>query len=173
MPLRETLLPLLLCVALAGCGEVAKEAPPPAPASAEPSMYRSLAKSGANVDVAAARDMISLYRQNNGLQAVSLDPKLQQAAQAEADAMARAGSLDARARGSLQKRLAAAGVTGAEAVENVSAGYHTLAEAFSGWRQSAPHNRKMLAAEATRMGLATAYAPGKKYKVYWALILSE
>jgi hypothetical protein len=26
---------------------------------------------------------------------------------------------------------------------------------------------------ASRMGIATAYAPGTKYKVYWALILAD
>jgi hypothetical protein len=25
---------------------------------------------------------------------------------------------------------------------------------------------------ATRMGIATAYAPGSKYKVYWALVIA-
>ena len=50
--------------------------------------------------------------------------------------------------------------------------YHTLAEAFSGWRESAPHNRVMLDAKATRIGIATAYAPKSKYKVYWALAVA-
>ncbi len=54
------------------------------------------------------------------------------------------------------------------AVENISAGYHTLAEAFSGWRDSPPHRANMLNQGATRMGIAAAYAPNSKYKVYWA-----
>ena len=56
---------------------------------------------------------------------------------------------------------------------NLSAGYHTLAEAFSGWRESAPHDATMLAPRATKMGIATAYAPGSKYKVYWALLTAR
>ena len=63
------------------------------------------------------------------------------------------------------------GYDGADA--NLSAGYHTLAEAFSGWRDSPPHRAVMLAPEAKRMGIATAYAPGSKYKVYWALLVSK
>ena len=63
------------------------------------------------------------------------------------------------------------GVRGA--ASNLSAGYHTLAEAFSGWRDSPAHNRVMLDGRATRMGIATAYAPGSKYKVYWALVVAE
>lgn len=142
-------------------------------AAPEPTMYRSLAAEGAFVDVAAARDMISLYRRNNGLGDLSLDESLQEVARAQAHDMARRASLDQSARGSLQARLSGAGVARKTAVENVSAGYHTLAEAFSGWRQSAPHNARMLDRRVTRMGLATAYAPGAKYKVYWALVLTD
>ena len=44
---------------------------------------------------------------------------------------------------------------------------------FSGWRDSPQHNRVLLQKSATRIGIATAYAPGSKYKVYWALIVAE
>jgi hypothetical protein len=37
-----------------------------------------------------------------------------------------------------------AGLGGSFAVENVGAGYHTLADAFSGWRDSPPHRANML-----------------------------
>jgi uncharacterized protein YkwD len=58
------------------------------------------------------------------------------------------------------------------AVENVSAGYHTLAEAFSGWRDSPPHRANMLKSGVTRMGIAAVYSPRSKYKVFWTLILA-
>ena len=58
------------------------------------------------------------------------------------------------------------------AVENIGAGYHTLAEAFSGWRDSPPHRANMLNGSVTRMGIAAVYTPKSKYKVYWALILA-
>jgi uncharacterized protein YkwD len=139
----------------------------------EPSFYHSLARGGAAVDERAAREMISLYRQNNGLLPVRLDPELQRAAQVQAESMAKAGVLDHEVRGSLGARLATAGIGAPHAVENVSAGYHTLAEAFSGWRQSALHNKNLLDPHAIRMGIATAYAPGSKYKVYWTLIMTD
>jgi Cysteine-rich secretory protein family len=59
------------------------------------------------------------------------------------------------------------------AVENVSAGYHTLAEAFSGWRDSPPHRANMLQNGVTKMGIAASYAPNTKYKVFWTLILAS
>ena len=71
----------------------------------------------------------------------------------------------------VKARLARAGQPGAEA--NLSAGYRRLAEAFSGWRDSPPHRANMLLSGATRMGIAAVYAPGSKYKVFWALILAE
>ena len=54
---------------------------------AEIGLYQSMAAPGAR-STAAARDMISLYRGNQGLNALALDPGLMAAAQAQADAMA-------------------------------------------------------------------------------------
>ncbi|MBX9761113.1 MAG: CAP domain-containing protein [Beijerinckiaceae bacterium] len=154
---------------LAGCAS----APPPPPLpEGQPAFYRNLATAGAKVDTSAARDMISLYRANKGLGPLTLDPTLQQAAQAQADAMARAGQVS-HGPGPLQTRLARYGANPSRAAENVSAGYYTMAEAFSGWRDSRPHNTNMLNPAVKRMGIATAFAPGTKYKVYWALIVTD
>jgi len=148
---------------LAAC---AREAPP-AP-SAQPLFYRSLAASQASVDAATAAEMISAYRANHGLGPLTVDPALVTEARKAADAMAAA---DRPASGdALRKELAAEGM--ASPAVNLSAGYHTLAEAFSGWRDSPAHNRVMLTPGASRLGIATAYAPRSKYKVYWALIVA-
>jgi uncharacterized protein YkwD len=133
-----------------------------------PSFYVSLAKAGAEVDAVMARDMISAYRGNNGLRPLALDPDLQSAAQAEADGMARADKPSSAE--AFKARLASSGY--AQPAANLSAGYHTLAEAFSGWRESPSHNRVLLDSGATRIGIATAYAPNSKYKVYWALVVA-
>ena len=138
-----------------------------------PAFYRSLAATDAAVDADAARDMISLYRRNHGLGPVEIDPALERAALAQSRAMAAANKLDHEVRGPLTARLDAAGANTGLAVENVSAGYHTLAEAFSGWRDSAPHNRNMLEKGVRRMGIATAYAPGTRYKVFWTLVMAD
>ena len=44
-------------------------------------MYLSMANGGAKLDPQAAASMISLYRQNNGLGAVAVDPALMQLAE--------------------------------------------------------------------------------------------
>ena len=116
--------------------------------------------------------MISGYRQNNGLGAVQVDPLLMKAAEAQSNAMGARNKLDHNVAGPLDKRIKASGFDATKAVENVSAGYHTLAEAFSGWRDSPPHNADMLASGVTKMGIAATYVPNTKYKVFWTLILA-
>lgn len=139
-----------------------------------PAFYDNLARSEARVNAAAAASLISDYRRKNGLPAVQIDPKLSEMAEAQALAMARRNQLthDPGGRG-FTKRLEASGFNAARAAENIGAGYHTLAEAFSGWRDSPSHNKNMLLSGATKIGIATAYAPNSKYKVFWALVLAE
>jgi len=144
-----------------------------APVPDQPTMYLSMANGGATLDPQAAASMTSLYRQNNGLGAVAVDPELMKLAEQQSQAMAKRNKLDHDVKGPLAKRLNGSGYPATMAVENVSAGYHTLAEAFSGWRDSAPHNARMLDKRVKRMGIATAYAAGAKYKVYWALVLAD
>lgn len=163
-PVRSALL-ILAIAALAGCtgDNLPKE---------QPSMYRSLAQPGAQLDADAAASMFSGYRANNGLGAVTVDPELMRLAQEQAAVMARRDKLDHSAGKPFVARLKAAGFNPKIAAENVGAGYHTLAEAFSGWRDSPPHKANMLLKGATRMGIAAVYTPTSKYKVYWALILA-
>jgi len=166
MKLVRLLLAAMALAALAGCADsyVPKE---------QPSFYRDLAAPGAELDAAAAASMISGYRANNGLPAVTLDPALMQLAQAQAALMAKRDRLDHDAGKPFTARLKASGYDASAAAENISAGYHTLAEAFSGWRDSPPHRANMLLKGATRIGIAAVYTPASKYKVYWTLILAE
>jgi uncharacterized protein YkwD len=164
------LLPVFLIAAtavlLAACAGYEVEKSPP--------FYESLARPGAQVNVAAAASMFSDYRRANGLPAVEADSTLVQIAQDQARRMAEVDRVtpDPGGRGFVD-RLKASSYSAARAAENVGAGYHTLAEAFSGWRDSPSHNKNMLLPGATRFGIATAYAPGSKYKVFWALVLAE
>jgi len=138
----------------------------------DPTFYRSMASTGAVVDSATAAKMISGYRANNGLSAVAVDPDLMKLAEAQARAMANRDKLDHNVIRTFPDRLRTSGYDAQIAVENIGAGYHTLAEAFSGWRGSSPHRANMLRNGVTRMGIAAAYAPQSKYKVFWALILA-
>ena len=112
------------------------------------------------------------YRRNNGLGAVSLDPQLMRMAESHAQTMASRDRLDHNVGGAFRQRVERSGYDAKTAVENISAGYHTLAEAFSGWRDSPPHRANMLKDGVTKMGIAAVYAPKSKYRVFWALVLA-
>ena len=152
-------------LALAGCAS--------GPDTEQPSFYRSLATSGAEVDANAAASMISGYRRNNGLGPVVIDQDLMRAALEQSRVMAQRDKLDHAVNRDFKDRLRRSGFDARIAVENIGAGYHTLAEAFSGWRDSPPHRANMLKPGVTHMGIAATYAQGSKYKVFWTLILAE
>jgi uncharacterized protein YkwD len=157
---------ILITLLLAGCA--GNEAP-----VQQPSMYADMAVPGAKLDAQAAAIMISQYRQNNGLGTVVVDPELTRLAEQQSQAMAARNKMDHNVKGPLDKRLGASGYPATVAVENISAGYHTLAEAFSGWRDSPPHKANMLKNGVTKLGIAATYAPNTKYKVFWTLILAS
>lgn len=140
--------------------------------TSQPSFYQNMIHVGVWFDAEMAASIISGYRKNNGLGAVTLDPELMRLAETQARAMAAKNKLDHDVAGSLKQRLAKSNYRASVAVENISAGYHTLAEAFSGWRDSPPHRANMLARGATQMGIAAVHVPNTKYRVFWALILA-
>jgi uncharacterized protein YkwD len=167
---RPTIAFLLFCgifsiIAVAGCSS--DTAPP-----AEPTFYQDLSKPDTTLDPAAAASMISGYRSNNGLGPVTVDPDLMRMASEQAHAMAAHDKMDHDIGRPFQDRIRNSPFRNSVAVENISAGYHTLAEAFSGWRDSPPHRANMLNRSVTRIGIAAALAPNTKYKVFWALILA-
>ena len=156
---------IVASVALAAC---AGKAPPE-----QPTFYQDLAQTNVTVDPAAAASMISGYRGNNGLGSLTVDPELMRLASEQAHAMAAHDRMDHDIGRPFQERIKDSAFRGSVAVENISAGYHTLAEAFSGWRDSPPHRANMLNASVTRLGIAAVYSPTSKYKVFWALILAS
>jgi uncharacterized protein YkwD len=155
-----------LALGLAGC---AGDAPPP---PGQPAFYDSLARAEAEVNPVVAASMISGYRRNNGLSEVTVDPALTRMAQEQARLMASRDKMDHAVGGDFASRMKGSGFQAKIAVENIGAGYHTLAEAFSGWRDSPGHRANMLKPGVTRIGIATAYSSSSKYKVFWALVLA-
>jgi uncharacterized protein YkwD len=166
--IAECVLRIATALALLGFSGCASDAPP---AAGQPSFYRNLAQGG-QLDPAAAQSMISGYRGNNGLGAVTLDPDLMRLAEEHSRNMAARDKLDHDVGKAFNQRIRGSRFDAKVAVENISAGYHTLAEAFSGWRDSPPHRANMLNKGVTRMGIAAIYSPKSKYKVFWTLILA-
>ena len=158
----------LAALPLAGCGGTTGT-------SSQPAFYTNLAQSGARLNEADARNMINGYRAANGAPEVQLSSALTTLARSYAAALASEARTAPAVRpdGRLKSRLISVGYNAAEVEESVTAGYHTFAEAFSGWRDSPPHRKVMLMQGATEMGIAAAYAPNTKYKVYWVLIMAR
>src|SRR5260370_38873015 len=145
--IMRAIIAMIGLLALGGC---ASEVP-----IEQPSMYVSMADPGAKLDAQAAASMISLYRQNNGVGGVVVDPDLMKLAEQQAQAMASQNKLDHDVKATLAKRLNSSGYPATLAVENVSAGYHTLAEAFSGWRDSPPHPANFVENGVTKLSTPT------------------
>ena len=138
-----------------------------------PGFNEPLATADAKLNVTAAQAVISTYRTNNGLGPVSIDPELMTLAGEQARAMAQRDKLDHNVGRPFQQRIQQSSFDASVAVENIAAGYDTLAEAFSGWRASPAHRTNMLNPAVTKMGIAAVYAPKSKYKVFWSLILAK
>lgn len=119
-------------------------------------------------DAAAAARLISAYRASKGLGPVTVDPKLNEAAEYQARLVAAAGRLS---HGNFAGRMDRFGIMGYSA-ENLSAGSDTVDGAISRWKASPGHNANLLMPQAHRIGLARADADNR-YGRYWALVLGQ
>ncbi|MBL4757173.1 MAG: CAP domain-containing protein [Rhizobiales bacterium] len=143
--------------------------------SGEPEIYQSLASGNVQLNANEARNIINQYRQSLGLASLTLDPVLMAEADQHARDMASQDEVghNVSSRGGFAARIRNSGVQRAHTAENVGAGYHTIAQAFSGWRGSPNHDRNMRSSESRRMGIAAAYNAQSKYKVFWVLIVTS
>ena len=120
---------------------------------------------------ATAQHAISRYRAEHGLPAVTPDPKLMRLAAEQANAMARAGVLDHDVARPFEVRIVSYGPD--LAVENIAAGTRTFPATLDIWQHSPGHDANLRKAGVTRFGIASAEAPGSKYKIFWALIMAS
>jgi uncharacterized protein YkwD len=143
--------------------------------SVEPIIYASLASNTAQLNAEEARGIINDYRQSRGLAPLSLDPLLMAEANAHSRDMAFQDKVgqDVSTRGDFDERLENAGIRRSTTAENVGAGYHTIAQAFSGWRGSPNHDKTLLLEDGRFMGIAASYNALSKYKVFWTLIVTS
>jgi len=140
--------------------------------AATPVMYRSLASAGATVDQAEAAGLLNGHRSLKGLAPMTPDPALARIAADAARELANRDQPDAIVATHVRTALTQARIPTAHVAQNLSGGYYTLADAFSGWRGAPRQERTISLPAATRFGIASAYAPGSKYTVYWALVVA-
>ncbi|MEJ6392205.1 CAP domain-containing protein [Gymnodinialimonas sp. 2305UL16-5] len=121
-----------------------------------------------SVNVGNASAQLSSIRGQNGLQGLAHSARLQAAAQAHADDMARSGQFSHRgANGStLRTRVRAAGYNACFMAENIAFGQNSISRVMTDWMNSAGHRRNMLDRRVTQYGLA-------RTGTYWVLVLGR
>ncbi len=159
---------LVLVLVVSGCASEQQSS-----SFSQPAFYRNLENAQVPLDVNDAVRVISTYRRANGLSPVKLDPSLVVLSQGHAISQARANKVGHEVGGSFRSRVRALEEARGRSVENVSAGYRSFAEAFSGWRDSKRHNDNLLNPDVTRLGIAKAVNPQSKYRVFWTLIMTS
>lgn len=119
-------------------------------------------------DAAEAARLISAYRVSRGLSPVTVDSKLNDAAEHQARVVAAAGRLS---HGNFAGRMDQYGIAGYSA-ENLSAGADTVDGTITRWKASPGHNVNLLMPQARKIGFARADA-NNRYGRYWALVLGQ
>ncbi len=126
------------------------------------------------LDPYEALRLVNEYRASKGLHPLSLDSHATVAAEilardmASHDQMSHIGPNGA----DLQMRLGMAGYRFKVAAENVGVGQRSFTQMVEGWKQSPPHSRNLLLADAKHLGVAYEYKPDTRYKTYWTLVVA-
>ena len=162
---------LALCgavMSIAALGGCTSSEPP----AGEPTFYQNLAQPDVTVDAAAAASMISGYRSNNGLGAVTVDPELMRMAAEQARAMAAHDKMDHDIGRPFQERIRNSPFAGASRSRIFPPATTRLPRRSPAGAIRRRTSANMLNRGVTRLGIAAAFAAGSKYKVFWALILT-
>lgn len=124
------------------------------------------------VSPARAASMINAYRAQNGLGPIRINSQLNGVAQRQARAMASANTMSHGVAGPFRNRLSASGYNARTAGENIAAGQKSFNAVLAAWQNSPPHRHTLLLRDAKEMGIAISYAPGTRYKTFWALVVA-
>lgn len=134
-----------------------------------------LALSQVTLEPETARRMINGYRAKRGLPALTMEKRLTRAAMQHAADLAGGDRISHTGSDGSDPwaRVRANGYRPQLAAENVGAGQRSFAEVLQGWKDSPGHNKNLLLADATQMGIALVTNPGSRYQTFWALVLGN
>lgn len=148
----------ILAVALLG-GALAACSSGGATIGLAPGLTAPIDRPGAQMDKAAALNIVNQYRATRGATALAGDPGLDAEARSVVEAYARTGTPPATPQGVTVMRL--------------SAGYLNFAETFSGWRSSPADADALATPAARRVGMAAVYDPNSAYGAHWVILLGS
>ncbi len=120
-----------------------------------------------------ARDTINAYRATKGLKPLKLNPALTDAAKAHSRDLAKWDRISHYGSDGSNPwdRVKRTGYNAKVAAENVGTGQASFDEVMKGWQDSAGHNKNLLLADATEMGIALVQDPKTEFKTFWTLVL--
>jgi len=127
------------------------------------------------LDPEKARDIINQYRRDNKLKPVKLNAELTEAAKGHSrdlskwDRISHYGSDGSNP----WDRVKRTGYKARLAAENVGTGQIDFQEVMRGWKASPGHNKNLLLADASEMGLALIQDPKTEFKSFWTLVLAS
>ncbi len=122
-------------------------------------------------------ELVNNERANVGLDSLSIDDQLDQAANLHTDEMVQADQMSHQLPGeaSLGDRVSATGYNWTRLGENVAAGYTTPESVVEGWMNSPGHRENILNPEFTSIGIGYDNAPDDNnsfndFDVYWTQV---
>ena len=127
------------------------------------------------LDPAKARDIINQYRRDNKLKPLKLNAELTEAAKAHSRDLSQGDRISPYGSDGSNPwdRVKRTGYKARLAAENVGTGQIDFEEVMRGWKASPGHNKNLLLADASEMGLALVQDPKTEFKSFWTLVVAS
>jgi uncharacterized protein YkwD len=127
------------------------------------------------LDPERARELINKYRKEKGLKPLRLDAELTEAAKAHSRDLAKWDRISHYGSDGSNPwdRVKRTGFNARLAAENVGTGQIDFQEVLRGWEESPGHNKNLLLADATHMGIALVQDPKTEFKSFWTLVIAS
>jgi uncharacterized protein YkwD len=127
------------------------------------------------LDPEKAREFINKYRKEKGLKPLKLNAELTAAAKAHSRDLAKWDRISHFGSDGSNPwdRVKRTGFNARLAAENVGTGQIDFQEVLRGWEQSPGHNKNLLLADATHMGIALVQDPKSEFKSFWTLVIAS
>jgi len=126
------------------------------------------------LDPEKARVLINAYRKKKGLKPLALNAELTAAAKAHSRDLAQWDRISHYGSDGSNPwdRVKRTGYHARLAAENVGTGQISFKEVLHGWEESPGHNKNLLLADATHMGIALVQDPKTEFKSFWTLVIA-
>jgi uncharacterized protein YkwD len=131
--------------------------------------------SNTSLDPELARKLINEYRRENGLKPLGLNAELTAAARSHSKDLAQWDRISHYGSDGSNPwdRVKRTGYHARLAAENVGTGQIDFQEVMRGWKESPGHNKNLLLADATHMGIALVQDPRTEFKSFWTLVIGS